>query len=184
MKTRKKNPFRIPFLAVAVICCVALSIVFYYISHTNNKAIQKKYAQEKVEMSMEELETQLQLIKEIALSIVSNYEFRPSYFKESLSRELSMLETFTKYKYYSTLSNEYFLDYGEKRLCLSSGRTLKLELFIQDKSKNEEEGQQFLDELAQLREGLSEICGEPQMISIFDDIYILVPIRVGEDNGR
>ena len=32
MKMRKKNPFRVSFLCVAVICCVALSIVFFYIN--------------------------------------------------------------------------------------------------------------------------------------------------------
>jgi len=181
MKIRKRNPFRVSFLAVAVICCVALSIVFYCISNMNSKAIQKKHVREKAEMSMEELETQLQLMEEIALKIVSDYEFWPSYMKKSISRQWDMLEKFERYKYYSTLSDEYFLDYGEEMLYLSSGRISYLETFIDSKSEDEEEKQRFLDELAKVREGLTRICGEPQMVPVFDEIYVLIPLRI-EDN--
>lgn len=178
MKIHEKNPFRGSFLTVAVISCIVLSIVFYYISYTGNKAIEEKYNKEKVEACMEELEVQLQLMKEVALHIVSNYKFWPSYFNENLSREFSMLEQFTKYKYYNLLSDEYFLDYGESGFYTSEGQMSTLEAFLQNKSKNSEEKQRFMDELQRQREGLERICGAPKMIAIFDDIYVLVPFRM------
>lgn len=178
MKMSKKNPFRVSFLCVAVICCVALSIAFFYINYMNDKATRERYAQEKAEQVMEELERQLQQLKEIGLRIIANYEFRPTYFDGDPVREMSMLETFKQYRYYTVLSEEYFLDYGGKWLYRSLGSTLDFEVFLKMKTKDEEERQRFRDELAGVREGLTEICGEPKVLSIFDEIYVLIPLRV------
>ena len=175
---RKKNPFRVSFLCVAVICCVALSIVFFYINYMNNKATQERYAQEKAEQIMEELETQLQLMKEIAMRIASNYEFQPYYFYGDQVREMSMLESFRQYRYYTVLSEEYFLDYGGKWIYRSLGTSLDFEVFLKKKSKSEEERQRFRDEIAEVREGLTELCGEPRVLAVFDEIYVLIPLKV------
>ena len=120
IKIRKKNPFRLSFLSVAVICCVTLSIVFYYISYMNNKVTQEKHAQEKLELVMKDFETQLQMMEEVALRIVSDKEFHPYYFKENIAKEMSMLETFKQYSYYIPLVEEYFLYYGESWIYRSS----------------------------------------------------------------
>lgn len=175
---RKKNPFRVSFLCVAVICCVALSIVFFYINYMNNKATQERYAQEKAEQIMEELETQLQLMKEIAMRIASNYEFQPYYFYGDQVREMSMLESFRQYRYYTVLSEEYFLDYGGKWIYRSLGTSLDFDVFLKKKSKSEEERQRFRDEIAEVREGLTELCGEPRVLAVFDEIYVLIPLKV------
>lgn len=178
MKIRRKNPFRVFFFAVAVICCIVLSIVFYYISYTNNKKTQEQYVQEKIELIMGDFEKQLEMMEDISQRIASNYEFYPYYFKKSIARELSMLETFKQYQYYTTLTDEYFLYYGENYIYRSMGSTLDLELFMQTKSENEEEWQWFRETLTELREELTEIRGDLKVLAIFDEIYVLIPLRL------
>lgn len=181
MRIRKKNPFYNSFLSVVIICCVVLNCVFFYISYRNENAAREKYAREKAEQAMVELETQLQSMREVAMRAASNYKFHPSYFKGNIVNEFSMLQNFVQYKYYIALTNEYFLDYGEKWIYYSSGTTSTLDLFMQSKSKNEEEHQRFRKELEELRKGLTEICGYPKVLSIFNEIYVLIPFRVSGD---
>ena len=179
-KLSRKNPFRVSFFAVTVICCIALSIVFYYISYMNNKATREKYAQEKAEVIMSELEMQLQLMENVALNIVSNYEFQPYYFKVDVAKELSMLKTFQQYKYQISLAEEYFLDYGGTRIYKSSGGSRDFDMYIREKSENAEEQKRFREELLEIREEVTKICGDPKVLSIFDGIYVLIPLKVNE----
>ena len=182
MKKRKKNPYRSSFLAVAIICCIAFGVVFYGISFMNSKVMREQQAQEKAQMCMEELETQLQILKEIAINILSDYKFRPSYFQKDISKELSMLKLLEKYKYYSTLSDEYFIDYGGDLFFISTGKKSNLETFLRKKTESEEERQRFLDELAELRDGMTRICEDPEVLHIFERIVVLIPFRLDDNN--
>ena len=136
MEIISKNPFRVSFLSVAVICCVVLSSVFLVISYRNEMNTKKGYVKEKAEQVMTEWETQLFMMKEVALRIVSDYEFQPYYFKKDIAKELSMLETFKQYKYYLALTEEYFIDYGEKWIYCSSGTTSDRNVYIRKKAKS------------------------------------------------
>lgn len=180
----KKNPFRNSFLSVAVICCLALSVLFFYISYMNNKATQTSHERAKAELSMADLEAQLEIMEDISLRIASNYEFHPYYFKKNVARELSMLENFEQYRYYTALTEEYFLYYGGDRIYRSSGSTFDLELFMLTKSEDEDEWERFHNELREMREELTEIRDGMKVISIFDEIYVLIPLKVNEGEGR
>lgn len=177
-KRRKENPFRISFFAITLICCIALSIVFFSISYTNNKEAQKRYAQEKLTLILNDFEKQLEMIEDISLRIVSNYEFYPYYFEKNMARKLSMLETLGQYKYYTPLTDEYFLYYGDDRIYRFSGSTLNFELFLQMKSKSEEERNLFRKTVEEVSEGLTEIKGEEKVFAIFDEIYVLIPLKM------
>lgn len=183
MNMKTKNPFRMPFFAVAMICCIILSAVFYYISITNQRALQKKLAEEKVEMCMEDWENQLEQMKGIALRLVSNYEFNPSYFQTHLDRKWNMLDTFAQYKYYCALTDEYFLDYGDGQTYLSSGHTMRTDLFLKMKSADEQEWEIYQAALQQIRKELGGICGTPNVLRLFDDVYILIPFRISQYEG-
>ena len=180
MKVRKNNPLRISFLSVAVVCCVALSIVFFYISYRNEKAAEEKYAQEKAERVMQEWEAQLQMMKEVALRIVSNYEFQPYYFKADIAKKLSMLETFKQYKYYIALTEDYFLDYGEEWIYTSGGKTIDFSVFLNTKSENEKDQQWFRDVINVLKKDITKICGDPKVLRAFNEIYVLIPLKVNK----
>ena len=176
MKVSKNNPFRISFQAVSIICCIALSIIFYCVSYSNNKTVQEHYAKEKAELLMSAWDTQLQMMEEVAARISSNYEFHPYYFMENISRELSMLENFMQYRFYITITDDYFLYYGYDRVYRSSGSTLDFELFCRVQAEDDAKRQY-------LRKELTEWEGEePKVLSISENIYVLIPLRVsGEE---
>lgn len=182
MEIKSKNPFRVSFLSVAVICCVVLSSVFLVISYRNEMNTKKGYVKEKAEQVMTEWETQLFMMKEVALRIVSDYEFQPYYFKKDIAKELSMLETFKQYKYYLALTEEYFIDYGEKWIYCSSGTTSDRNVYIRKKANCEEELERFCNELEEMKKELSKICGEPELLAIFDELYVLIPLKVNTGN--
>ena len=182
----RKNPFRLSFLSVAVICCVALSIVFFYISHVNNRETQERYTQEKMELILNDFETQLRMMEDVSLRIASNYEFHPYYFEENIARELSMLETFQQYRYYTALTEEYFLYYGGDRIYRSAGSTLDLELFMRTKTEDREEWGRFLEELETMQEqkDFTRVYGELKVLPALGDVYVLIPLRVRETGSK
>jgi len=111
MRLKKRgNPFYAPFLGVVITCCILLSIISFVLGYMNEKKFIQQYATEKAEQVLEDWEIQLQQMKEVALRIVSDYTFHPAHFQQSISNELSMLADFQKYKEYSVLVDEYFLE--------------------------------------------------------------------------
>ena len=185
-KMKRENPFRVSFLSVAVICCVALSIVFYYISYANNRETQVRYTQEKMELILRDFETQLRMMEDVSLRIASNYEFHPYYFKQNVARELSMLETFEQYRYYTALTEDYFLYYGGSRIYRSTGSTLDLDLFMQTRTGDPEEWQRFREalETMQNQEDFTMVYGELKVLPELDGIYVLIPLRVRESGQQ
>ncbi len=183
MKFLRKNPFRLSFISVVLICCFALSAVFYYISYRNYITTNQAYAREKAEQIMQEVEIQLRAMEDIALRISSSNEYQPRYFREDVVKELDMLESFQQTAYYSVLSQEYFLDFGTGRFYLSSGRTMLDDLYPRAKSEKAEEWHRFREEVQRTRDGLTNICGKPRMCVLFGKIYILTAFRTQLEDG-
>lgn len=174
-----KNPFRRSFYIAMSVGCIILSMTFLCINWVSNSKKIEKNAQEKVGLLMDEWEIQLQQMKNIALDIVSNYEFYPSYYEINIVNELNMLKTFKQYAHQISITKNYFLDYGGERIYKSSGGTIDFNLFLREKSTNEEELQRFRTELRENNIDFGGIVGEPRVISISDEIYVLIPFEVG-----
>lgn len=177
----KKNPFRNFFLYAVAFCCLTLSVIFFCISYMNNKEIQQKEAQDKADLIMGDFEEQLEMMEDIAFRIASNYEFQPFYFKENVAREIAMLEAFKQYQYYVTLTEEYFLYYGDDWIYRSSGHTLDLDIYLQTKSAEESERERFRNVLQELLEDpISQIKVEARVVPVFDEVYVFIPIKVNK----
>ena len=163
MKFNKKfthaNPFRISFLSVAVICCIAISVVFYYINYINSKSIRDQYNQDKAELLMQDWKSQLQIMADISARIASNYEFHPYYFKDDVTKEKLLLENFSQYKFYMPLVDEYFLYYGGDYIYRSAGTTLNLDLFLRSKTEDAEECSWFRERLTFAKDSFSDMWG-------------------------
>ena len=185
-KRKGRNPFRVSFFSVAVICCVSLSIVFFYISHINNQKVQERYTQEKMELILQDFEAQLQVMEDVSLRIASNYEFHPFYFKQNVARELSMLETFRQYRYYTALTEECFLYYGGDRIYRSTGSTLDLELYMETRTGDPEEWKRFREALEELRRenDFTMVYGQMKVLPELNGIYVLIPFRVREEGSQ
>ena len=173
-----KNPLRLSFMSMAVICCLVLSSVFLYIRHTNNQATQRQWAQDKVQLAMSDLESQLSLMEDISVLIASNYEFHPFYFKENIARELSMLKAFKQYRFYTSLTEEYFLYFGGNRLYRSTGNTLNLNVFLNSRMEDAQDKECFRNALSDMQDESTQIWREMKMLAIQEEIYVLFPLKV------
>jgi len=184
MRLKKRgNPFYAPFLGVVITCCILLSIISFVLGYMNEKKFIQQYATEKAEQVLEDWEIQLQQMKEVALRIVSDYTFHPAHFQQSISNELSMLADFQKYKEYSVLVDEYFLECGTGRIFCSGGNTIDFEFYLKSEIESDEGCQLFKEEIAAVKEELSGVCGNPKVISVFDQLYVLIPIRMYTRSG-
>lgn len=169
-----KNPFRIFFIGIVVVCCVALSTVYYYSRFITNRETQQRYAN----VLIQDFENQLEQIKGVATQIASNYEFHPHYFEDSVTRELDLLRAFTQYRHYSSLTQEYFYYYGSDRMYCSSGNTLDYNLFLYQKASSEIEREQLSMAIASVIESRADRSGNMTTLATTEDLFVLVPIRV------
>lgn len=169
-----KNPFRIFFIGIVVVCCVALSTVYYYSRFITNRETQQRYAN----VLIQDFENQLEQIKGVATQIASNYEFHPHYFEDSVTRELDLLRAFTQYRHYSSLTQEYFYYYGSDRMYCSSGNTLDYNLFLYQKASSEIEREQLSMAIASVIESRADRSGNMTTLATTENLFVLVPIRV------
>lgn len=137
-KRRKQhNPYLIPFLTLAAICCAALCIIFYLFFVINENENQKSYNQNKLHLILNDFENQLTLFKDASLRISVSSQYRPYYFERNKYNEILLLNDFKQYRYFSSLTDELFLYYGSDSIFLSNGNTTSLKSFLSD--LNEEE---------------------------------------------
>lgn len=169
-----KNPFRVFFISIVVVCCVTLSTVYYYSRFITNRETQQRYAN----VLIQDFENQLEQIKGIATQIGSNYEFHPHYFEESVTRELDLLRAFTQYRHYSSLTQEYFYYYGSDRMYCSSGNTLDYNLFLRQKASSDAEREHLSTAIATVMESRADGSGSITTLATTEDLYVLSPIRV------
>ena len=171
----KKNPFRLSYISIAIICCFAVSIIFYGTNYIENKVVQKKYNNDKLQTMMRDLELQMQIIEELSIRIASNYEFHPIYINEYKSRELSMLKTFKQYRYNSVLAEEIAIYYGGKKFYFASGITQEKDVYLQNQIKLQEEREYFQ---TMLIEGLEGNWSDMKLLKCEGKIYVMIPRSV------
>lgn len=180
MEIRKRNPFRLSYLGIAAMCCLALSIIFYFTNHVNNVRSQRERNSKKAELIMEDLKANLQLMEEVSMRIAISSEYQPLQFKKNKYNERILLEDFKQYRFYSTLVEECFLSYGDDMLFHTSGYTIDLDIFLRAMSETERQG--FRQELSAIRE--RGMAGGLSMLSAAGDLYVLMPVRVSDRSGR
>lgn len=183
LKVKQKNPFRMSFLKVMIICCIALSVVFYFIGYVNNKEVKNKYNQNKVQLLVQDWEAQLQMISDISVRIASNHEFHPKYFMKDVTKEKSLLNNLKQYMYYLHITEEVFLYYGGDHVYRSTGTTLDLELFLYSKIENAQERQRLLAELTSFNMPFYNIGSDHKVLVTSDCIYVLFVFKVTSDSG-
>ena len=172
---KKRNPYLSSYLGLAMICCLALCLIFFYI---NNKGMEKTYEQfhqKKVEMMAEDLETQLELFQEIALRIKINTKYHLYNLKKNSYNEMVMLEDFEQYSKYSALTEECFLYYGGEKIYCSFGHTADLDVYLE--ALNGEEKEQLLYAMNKPGKGV-------HLTSVARNLYVIIPFSMMEGTGR
>lgn len=181
MRTRKKNPFKLSYLSIAVICCLALSVIFYCTDYMISKRAQIQNDLKKTELLMGDWETQIGLMKEVSLRISISNEYQPSQFRKNKYNEHVLLQDLEQYQFYSTLTKECFLYYGGNTIFHASGYTMDLNTYL--KTLSVKERGRMWEKLEDIRDAAA--AGDTfHTLSISGNIYVLIPFSVSESTGR
>ena len=97
MRRNWKNPFITSFIIFAAICCVVSSIVYGYIMYMSQEEFQLKKGQERVQMIVNDLDSQLETFEKMALKVMIDQVYQPFYFDGVPYHEQLLLEDFSQY---------------------------------------------------------------------------------------
>lgn len=169
-KRRKQhNPYLIPFLTLAVICCAILCIIFYLFFFINEKGNQKSYNKNKLELIMNDFENQLTLFEDAALRISVSPQYRPYYFERNKYNEILLLNDFKQYRYFSSITDELFLYHGSDSIFLSNGSTTSLKSFLSDLSG---------EEYTALLNTIENLPTDCRIFSAGENVYLLYSLDI------
>lgn len=168
IQVHRKNPYWKSYVCLALICCLLFVVLFSSLNFIETKKTKQHYSQEKAELIMDDFEHQIDLLKNITLSICIDTKFQPFYFKQNKYNEKVMLEDFKQYMTKSILSQEAFLYYGGTNIFHSSEHTKRLTTYLQDMDEQE---------ISQINHALSHPAAEVQMLPLKQSIYLIFPLR-------
>lgn len=168
MKNRRKNPYFISYLSLACIFCLVLIMVFFFVYDQTVRETQQYYHQKKIEMIVDDLDTQFEMFEEMALKLSINNKFQPYYFQSSKYNEMLLLDEFELYVRAAMLADESFLYYGGKNLMHSRGQTVDLAVYFEELLPEERE---------QILEILSGGLGGQEILMLGEKLYVLTPFR-------
>lgn len=129
-KPKNKNPFSFPFLLLAAICTLSLCSFFSITFMMYSRRSQQSYCQEQVQRLVDDFESQMDIFEDVALQISINNKYRPFFFGRNAYNEVLLLEDFTRFRPYSTITDDFFLYYGTEKIFLSSQCTFRLPMYL------------------------------------------------------
>lgn len=176
MNTKHKNPYMASYLSLACICCLALSIIFFYTNYLSYNDSQNHYNQTKIDKLADDWESQLSSYEDLALRFAISPKYQPYYFKNTKFNETLLLDDFEQYSHYAMLADEYFLYYGDDYIFHSTGETIDLTVYIDKLVTDVEDQQHMLQTLHETQKS--------NILTLSDNIYITFPFRVTGKNER
>ena len=168
----KQNPFIILFVCFALICMLALGILFLSIIRTSSNKRQSRYYVEKLETVLNDLDTQIGKLQTMSFRFSLDTTYKYSVLTEKTYNANILLEDFKSYRYASVLSEELFLYYGETNIYHVIGNTIDLNVYLRSLS---EEGQTQVKET--LNAALTDM--KRHIVSTDNEIYIMIPFKAG-----
>lgn len=165
--TRIWNPYLTSYLTLAMLCCIALSILFLYINLENTKRNETIHNQEKLRLITKDMENQFETFKKMNLQISVNKLYQPFYFQRNKYYELTLLNDFAQYQNYSPIVDEYFLYYPDSQYIYHSDEyTINLDTYLNTLSN---------DECLEIRQLLTN-PDKPSFFSTLNQLYFLLPV--------
>lgn len=151
---------------------LAIMVVVHIVRNLYSEEI--RVTESKLYTIAEDLEMQMEAMRETALEIASRQEFQPAYFKSHKYREIEMLEQLESYKQNQKVSDVFFVKYKDSdTIFSSSGRTMRLKTYIQN-----EFGEEYYREIEDL---LEQLCLESQEVMVIykqaDRMLFLFPLK-------
>lgn len=168
MNRNKRNPYWKSYVCLALICCLLLIAVFSYINFTSTRKTERHYNQAKAELIVDDFESQMELLNNLALNICIDTRFQPFYYMRNKYNEKVMLEDFEQYATRTIIAREAFLYYGGANIFHSTGYTIRLTTYLQDMDALERNA---------LLEALCDPADEIRMLPLGDNIYAVFPLH-------
>lgn len=168
-KNLKYNPFLIAFICFALISCLALCILFLSMIHKRDKDAEKQHYQEKAEAILNDLDIQITGLEEFAQKLVIDKKYMYSTVFQEKYNEYALLEDFKRYRNTSFLTKDMFLYYRDSG-CLfrAEGEAVFKNVYFSGLSG---------EELALIDAILENPGNETEILSLADNIYILIPFK-------
>lgn len=180
-KLFKKNPFLTPFIIFALICVLVLSLEFFSIIHSNNKATKEAYYQEKLELLLNDFELQMDNLVSLTFHFSLDNTYKYSVISKTKYNEILLLKDFEKYKYSSPLTENFSLYYGSNSIFHVSGNLINLEVYLNALSITDSERDNIISILHSVVESTDS---EPLILSTTENIFLLIPFQTDTGNKK
>lgn len=108
------------YFGIVLLSCAILGMVFIYSTIKAVDAQNRQVMEQKMELALQDLETQCNILEDIAGDILLHNEFTPSFFQESKFNEIELVESLGKYISYSPYTSQYFLLYSNSDVVYQS----------------------------------------------------------------
>ena len=113
------------YISIALLSCVLVGALLTWYSANNLQGQLQQEINEKARNVLDDLDNQIQHMSAIADTIAVEDRYKPAIFRHNNYQEMEMLESFTQYRYVSSISDSYFLLYRDKdRVYRSDGEPL------------------------------------------------------------
>ncbi len=172
---KKQNPYLISYLSLASVCCIALTVLFLFINIQNTERTQEQHNLEKLQLVLEDWEQQITTIKKINVLMHMNSVYQPYWFQAQKYNELSLLNDFNQYIYYSPLFEECFLYYsGSENIFYANkdaANTVSLDTYLS--RLNSEESEELMTLLEADKLGVS-------FLPLSNGIYVILPFKAAD----
>lgn len=166
---KPKNPFLHSFLYFALICCLVLGIIFFFLIRNQENELQTRYMQEKMEGLLSDFELQLENFDKTSGQLSINKKYYYTTLAQEKYNENVLLLDFINYKYSSVLTENIFLYYKNySNIFHVTGSTISLDVYLAALTTEEK---------ARLKELLDNPGDDVELFSAENNLYILAPFK-------
>lgn len=180
-QSNTKNPFQNIFTCFVGLCCLVLAVVFSWIIYDRNREMQSFYYQEKAQMLLESLNSQILSLDDLTKQLSINSAYRPSLIFRQKYNEIEFLKTWKNYQDFSFFTKDpkdlfLYYNYDENsNVFLATGNTCDLNLYLEDLSG---------EEISYITEKLAEPGSNLSLFSFQEKLFILIPFYSIYDNTK
>ncbi len=169
---KKINPYLISYLSLAIVCCIALSVLFLFINLQTLEQTEEQYHMENIELVLEDWEQQISTLKKINMRMHMDGMYQPYSFQAQKYNEIPLLNDLRQYIHYSPLIGECFLHYTDINNIFYANKdtsnTIALDTFLTRLTPDEE--LLLTDCLESDKSGVS-------FLRLSNGLYVILPFK-------
>ncbi len=169
---KKLNPYLISYLSLAIVCCIALSVLFLFINIQTLEQTEEQYHMENMQLVLEDWEQQITTLKKINMRMHMDSMYQPYSFQAQKYNEIPLLNDLRQYIHYSPLIGECFLHYTDIENIFYANKdtanTIDMDIFLSRLAPEEKE---------QLIVCLESDKSGTNFLLLSNNLYIILPFK-------